>query len=157
MPGKKGLPTRTGARMMDDPALRDLYLSKIREKHGRNESARLVGLDPSTVWRYVEANPWFLDEIQEAEAAKVEAAHKFWFDVMSDEDAPLKDRLKASELLERTFGRDNRKDAKIEKHTEVVVISGDQMERVIAMQERLALAAGTIEGTVIEERDLHDQ
>jgi hypothetical protein len=152
MPGKPGLPAKLGTRVLDDPAIRELYLSKIREKNGRNEAARLVDLAPSTVWRYVQDNPAFLDEIQEAEAAKVERAHKFWFETMEDEEAPLKDRLKASELLERAFGRESKRDAKVIEHRHELVISGDQMERVLAMQERLALEAGTIEGTVINER-----
>lgn len=157
MPGKKGLPTRLGTRVLDDPAVRELYLSKIREKNGRNEAARLIDLAPSTVWRYIQDNPEFLDEIQEAEAAKVERAHKFWFETMEDEELPIKDRLKASELLERAFGRESNRDKQIEKTREVVVITGDQMERVLAMQERLALEAGTMEGTVIEEGINHDQ
>lgn len=156
MPGKPGLPARLGARVFDSDATRELYLSKIREKHGRDEAARLVGVAPSTVWRYVKANPAFLEEIQEAEAAKIEAAHTFWFSVMENEEAPLKDRLKASELLERTFGRDNKRDAKIE-HVHTIQITGDQRERVLALTERVRLEAGTLEGKVIDERDSHDQ
>lgn len=158
MPGKPGLPARLGTRVLDDPAMRELYLSKIREKHGRNEAARLIDLAPSTVWRYIQANPDFLDEIQEAEAAKVERAHKFWFETMEDQELPIKDRLKASELLERAFGRESKRDATVEKTREIVMITGDQMEKVLAMQERLALQAGdTMEGTVIDERNTNDQ
>ena len=151
MPGKPGLPTRLGTRVLDDPAMRELYLSKIREKNGRNEAARLIDLAPSTVWRYIQENPDFLKEIQEAEAAKVEPVHKFWFAIMTDEDAPLKDRLKASELLEKAFGRETKRDATVVEHRHELVVSGDQMERVLAMQERLALEAGTMEATVINE------
>lgn len=152
MPGKAGLPAKLGTRVLDDPAMRELYLSKIREKNGRNEAARLIDLSPSTVWRYIQENPRFLDEIKEAEAAKVERAHRFWFEVMEDEEAPLKDRLKASELLERSFGRETKRDAQVVEHRHELVISGDRMEQVIAMQKRLELEAGTIEGTVIDER-----
>lgn len=156
MPGKPGLPAKLGVRVFDNDATRELYLSKIREKHGRDEAARLVGVAPSTVWRYVKANPAFLEEIQEAEAAKIEAAHTFWFTVMNDEEAPLKDRLKASELLERTFGRDNKRDAKVE-HVHRIEITGDQRDRVNELTQRVRQEADTIEGRVIEERDSHDQ
>ncbi len=152
MPGRKGLPAKLGVRVLDDAAMRELYLSKIREKNGRVEAARLLDIAPSTVTRYYRDNPDFLLEIKEAEAGKVEPVHKFWFGVMEDDEAPLKDRLKASELLERAFGRETKRDAQVVEHRHELVISGDQMDRVLAMQERLELEAGTLEGTVIEER-----
>lgn len=153
MPGREGLAAKLGARLFDDEATRELYLSKIREKNGRLEAARLVGVAPSTVNRYQRDNPDFLLDIKEAEAGKVELAHKFWFDVMEDEEAPLKDRLKASELLERAFGRETKRDAQIIEHRHELVISGDQMDRVIAMQQKYSLDSGTIEGTVIEDHE----
>jgi len=158
MPGKEGLAARLGHKLFDEPAIRELYLSKIREKNGRNEAARLIDVAPSTVWRYCQAHPEFLREVQEAEATKAEVAQRFWFSVMEDEDAPLKDRLKSSELIERAFGRESKRDPQvIEKQT--IVISGDQMERVLEMQQRLTLEAGpdTLEATVINESDTQNE
>jgi|TARA_R110000751_G_scaffold35656_3_gene87683 hypothetical protein len=124
-------------KLLDDAATRELYLSKLREKHGRDEAARLIGVNPSTVWRYCQSFPEFLLEIQDAEAAKIETAHKFWFKVMNDEEMPIKDRLRASELLEKTFGRDAKKDQPLIESTTNILISGDSAAELLELQRKL--------------------
>ena len=48
------------------------YLVLLRKGHGRFKAARKAGVHPSTVKRYVDANPAFKDEIVEAEAEAME-------------------------------------------------------------------------------------
>jgi len=124
-------------KILDDVATRELYLSRLREKNGRHEAARLIGVAPSTVWRYCQDNPEFLLEVQDAESAKIESAHKFWFEVMNDEEMPIKDRLRASELLEKTFGRDAKRDQPIIESTTNILISGDNAAEILALQQKI--------------------
>jgi len=153
MPGRPGLAAKSGQRIFDALEYRELFLSKLREGHGRKESAELVGVAYSTVWRYCTENPKFLDQIRDAEAERVSLAFKFFEKVMNDEEVPMKDRISAADKLAKYLARDQKADHKVvdHHHTHELTVGGDQIARVLQIQhdlaERKALDAVTIETT----------
>ena len=56
---------------------------------------------------------------------------------MNDEEMPIKDRLRASELLEKTFGRDAKKDQPLIESTTNILISGDSAAELLELQRKL--------------------
>ena len=48
-----------------------------------------------------------------------------------------KDRLRASELLEKTFGRDAKKDQPLIESTTNILISGDSAAELLELQRKL--------------------
>ena len=138
MAGRKGVAQREGGRYLDDPQARERYLEYLRQGHGRNSAAEVMGIAYTTVWRYFKVNTEFLEEVREAERTSVESNHKFWREVRDDESQPMSIRLNASEKLERALGRDEKNDHKIieHKHTHELV-GGDQMAEIVELQRRV--------------------
>ena len=145
-----------GERLLDDTARRELYLSKIREGHGRVESADLVGINYATIWRYLQEHPEFLERVRDAEAEQVEPVFKFLREVMDDESNSMRDRMKAADTLAKYRARDRQKDHQVIEHKHTVELTGgDQKERVLELQrkleERRQIESGVIEAEVIED------
>ena len=137
--------------------MRELYLSKIREGAGRKGAATLAGINYATVWRYGQENPDFLLEVRDAEAEWVHPVYAFWRDIMDDPEIPWKDRLKASENLEKSLGRDQSKDSQVIKHEhEHVIVGGDQLDRVMQLQKDLAERQELESGTIVEAKVLDE-
>lgn len=157
MPGKKGLSAKLGEAVLDAPAARMLLLSKIREGFTRSAACELVGINPSTLFRYNQKHPEFLAEIQDAEADTVEPAYRVLTELMNNEELSAADRISAADKLIRHRGRDGKNDHRIieHQHKHVLEVGGDQLNEVLELQrkleERRALEAGTIEGTIIRE------
>ena len=151
MPGKPGLSTRKGEVLLDNPDTRLLLLSRIREGFSRGDACKVVGIHPSTLFRYNQRHPEFLAEIQDAEADTIEPAYQVLTEIMLDNELSAADRISAADKLIRHRGRDGRNDHKIieHQHKHTVEIGGDQLEEVMALQRRLeerrALEAGTID------------
>lgn len=156
MPGKEGLAHKKGQKVLDQDTgmtWRELYLTRIREGYGRFEAAELIGVNYTTVWRYLQSNPDFVQQVQEAEANSVESVHRLYRELMEDPERDDKVRLSAAEKLERALGRYHKNDAKIEHNHKVAIeIGGDMMEQVLAMRERLALEQGDVIDVEGEER-----
>lgn len=155
MAGREGV--GKGRPLFSQVAYRELYLSKLREGFGRVESAKLVGVKYSTVWRYLQDHPEYLLEIKDAEGEQVESSFKLWRQIMNDPAADPKDRLRASENIAKYRAREQGRDDKVlveHKHT-LEISGGDQTNKILELErqldERLGLPSGILEGHVVED------
>ena len=162
MPGKPGLASIKGEAFLDSPQMRTLLLSHIRDGKSRKEACAIIDIAPSTLFRYTQKHPEFLAEIQDAEADTIEPAYKVLEEIMLNEELSADDRISAADKLIRHRGRDGKNDHKVieHQHKHVLEVGGDQLNEVLEIQrkleERRAIEAATIEGTVIEEGNNHD-
>lgn len=157
MPGKPGFRSEKGNYVLDDYSTRVLLLSKIREGFPRKDACALIGIAPSTLFRYNQRNPEFLAEIQDAEADTIEPAYQVLTELMLDTELSASDRISAADKLIRHRGRDGKNDHRIieHQHKHTVEIGGDQLAEVVELQrkleERKAIEAATIDVTPEEE------
>ena len=140
MPGKEGLATKSGDKVLDRIDQRDRFLSLLREGNSRQDAAAILGLAYSTVYRYYVANPNFLLAIQDSEAERVEGTFRFLEDVINDDSVDIKDRLSAADKVLKHRARDNRSDTRVVEHKHTLeLVGGDRIDDVLAIEKRLAI------------------
>ncbi len=131
MSGRKGM----HGQFLSDQATRQAYTRHIREGYGRGEAAELIGLSYPTVWRYIKANPEFLEEIQDAEQVSVEGAVRVLIAIMNESD-DNKDRISAADKIIKYRTRDQKRDSTVTHHHQIE-LTGDQSPQVLELTRRL--------------------
>tara|TARA_R100000458_G_C8242825_1_gene221415 strand:- start:369 stop:830 length:462 start_codon:yes stop_codon:yes gene_type:complete len=139
----------------DGTQKRELVLSLLRQGHTRGEAAELAGVHRVTLWRQLRRDAEFLDDVVSAEQEALDPKFLLLEEWINDDSISIKDRHNMLRTFLQYKHLDQKNDVTIKhQHTHELTVGGDQLDRVLALQQELEQRAlGQPEEIVIEVED----
>jgi hypothetical protein len=134
---------------------RELVLSLLRQGHTRGEAAEIAGVHRATLWRQLRRDAEFLDDVMSAEQEALDPKFLLLEEWINDDGISIKDRHNMLRTFLQYKHLDQKNDVTIKhQHTHELTVGGDQLDRVLALQQELEQRAlGQPEEIVIEVED----
>ena len=137
---------------------RELVLSLLRQGHTRGEAAEIAGVHRATLWRQLRRDPEFLDDVVSAEQEALDPKFLLLEEWINDSELSVKDRHQMLRTFLQYKHMDQKNDVTIKhQHTHELTVGGDQLDRVLELQQELeqrALDMG--DAIIIEVEDDED-
>ncbi len=131
---------------------REMVLTLLRQGHTRGEAAELAGVHRATLWRQLRRDPEFLDDVVAAEQEALDPKFLLLEEWINDDELSIKERHQMLRTFLQYKHMDQKNDVTIKhQHTHELAVGGDQLGRVLELQQELEQRALTTSDAIIIE------